>query len=228
MRDAFHPTRPALLLFDVNQTLLDMAPLQASIRAVLPGADSPKLWFTTTLQHAMAMSLAGRHAPLPEIGAAVLRMLAEGKGAALSEEAAAAALRPLTRLPAHPDVAPALARLRAAGIRMAALSNSTTAGLRAQLDYAGLARHLDVAFSVDEVGVYKPHPRVYLEAARRMRVAPAQAMLVAAHGWDVAGAAWAGLQCAFVSRDGERPFPLAPAPTLNLPHLGALADLLGA
>jgi 2-haloacid dehalogenase len=228
MRDASHPGRPALLLFDVNQTLLDLAPLQASIRTVLPGADSPKLWFTATLQHAMAMSLAGQHAPLPEIGAAVLRMLAEGRGVTLSQQAAASVLRPLSRLPAHPDVAPALARLRAAGVRMAALSNSTTAGLRAQLGYAGLASYLDAAFSVEEVGVYKPHPRVYLQAAHRMRVAPAQTMLVAAHGWDVAGAAWAGLQSAFVSREGEHPFPLAPAPTLEVPHLGALADRLGA
>jgi 2-haloacid dehalogenase len=228
MHDAAPPIRPALLLFDVNQTLLDLAPLQAAIRAVLPGADSPRLWFTATLQHAMAMSLAGRHAPLPEIGAAVLRMLAEGKGVTLSQADAAAALRALTRLPAHPDVAPALARLRAAGLRTAALSNSSTAGLRAQLAHAGLAPLLDAAFSVEEIGIYKPHPRVYLEAVRRMRATPAETMLVAAHGWDVAGAAWAGLQCAFVGRDGERPFPLAPAPTLEVPDLGALADLLGA
>lgn len=228
MHDEAQPTRPALLLFDVNQTLLDLAPLQASIRTVLPGAGSLALWFTATLQHAMAMSLAGKHAPLPEIGAAVLRMLAEGRGIKLSQQAAVAVLRPLTRLPAHPDVVPALARLRAAGVRMAALSNSTTAGLRAQLDYAGLARYLDAAFSVEEAGVYKPHPRVYLQAVSRMRVAPEQTMLVAAHGWDVAGAAWAGLQCAFVSRDGERPFPLAPTPTLEVPDLLALARLLGA
>jgi 2-haloacid dehalogenase len=228
MRDAANPNRPALLLFDVNQTLLDLTPLQTSIRAVLPGADSPKLWFTTLLQHAMAMSLAGRHAPLPEIGAAVLRMLAAGKGVDISPEQAAAALRPITRLPAHPDVTPALARLRAAGVRMAALSNSTTAGLRAQLDYAGIARWLDAAFSVEEVRVYKPHPRVYLNAVRRMRVEPGQAMLVAAHGWDVAGAGWAGLRTAFVNRDGERPFPLADRPGLSVADLGELADRLGA
>jgi 2-haloacid dehalogenase len=228
MRDAATPNRPALLLFDINQTLLDLAPLQAAIRAVLPGPDSPKLWFTTMLQHAMAMSLAGRYAPLPEIGAAALRMLAAGRGIELGPEQAAAAIRPITRLSAHPDVAPALARLRAAGVRMAALSNSTTSGLRAQLAYAGIAHHFDAAFSVEEVRVYKPHPRVYLEAVRRMRVAPGQAMLVAAHGWDTAGAGWAGLQTAFVTRDGERPFPLADRPTLSVADLGELADRLGA
>ena len=86
----------------------------------------------------------------------------------------------------------------------------------------------NAAFSVEEVRVYKPHPRVYLDAVRRMRVAPGQAMLVAAHGWDVAGAGWAGLQTTFVARDSERPFPLADRPTLTVNDLGELADRLGA
>ena len=220
-------SRPALLLFDVNETLLDLTPLQASIRRVLPGADNPKLWFTTMLHYATAMSLAGQHASLPEIGAAALRMLAEGRGINLSEQQAQTAIAPITRLPAYPDVAPALARLRAAGFRLAALSNSTTTGLRSQLDYAGLAPYFDAQFSVEEAGVYKPHPSVYLRAARRMRVEPGEAMLVAAHGWDVAGAGWAGLRNAFVRRNEQAPFPMAEPPELLVADIGELADRLG-
>lgn len=219
---------PTLLLFDVNETLLDLTPLQASIRRVLPGAGSPKLWFTTMLHYATAMSLAGQHASLPEIGAAVLRMLAEGRGIQLSEQQARIAIAPITRLPAYPDVTPALARLRAAGFRLAALSNSTTTGLRGQLDYAGLAPYFDAQFSVQDSGVYKPHASVYLSAVRRMRVEPDAAMLVAAHGWDVAGAGWAGLRSAFVRRKDQAPFPLAEPPELVVADIGALADKLGA
>jgi 2-haloacid dehalogenase len=218
--------RPALLLFDVNETLLDLAPLSASINAVLPGG--AELWFTTMLQHAMGMSLAGRYAPLPEIGAAALRMLAEGRGTLLSPARAQMAIAQITRLPAHPDVAPALARLRAAGFKLAALSNSTTAGLRAQLAFAGLARLFDAQFSVQDFRVYKPHASVYRGAAARMRVAPQQAMLVAAHGWDVAGAGWAGLATAFVCRGDKRPFPLGEEPALVVQDLSGLADRLGA
>ena len=220
------PDRPALLLFDINETLLDLAPLRTSIERILPGA--AELWFTTMLQYATAMNLAGRFAPLPEIGAAALRMLAEGRGIALSPRQAQAALAAITRLPAHPDVAPALARLRAAGFRLAALSNSTTAGLRAQLAHAGLAPLFDAQFSVQDFGVYKPHPGVYLGAAARMRIAPAQAMLVAAHGWDVAGAGWAGLRTAFVCRGDKRPFPLAAEPDFTVRDLAELADRLNA
>jgi 2-haloacid dehalogenase len=218
--------RPALLLFDINETLLDLAPLRTSIERILPGG--AELWFTTMLHHATAMSLAGRFAPLPEIGAAALRMLAEGRGVALSPHQAQMAIAPIARLPAHRDVAPALARLRDAGFRLAALSNSTTAGLRAQLAHADLTPLFDAQFSVQDFGVYKPHPGVYLGATARMRVAPGQAMLVAAHGWDVAGAGWAGLRTAFVCRGNKRPFPLAEEPALVVRDLAELAGRLGA
>lgn len=220
--------RPAVLFFDVNETLLDLAPLEASIRTVLPGRDSPELWFSTMLHYSLVMTVAERKALLPEIGVAALRMLAEGRGIALSQQAAEAAVRPITRLPAHPDVAPALARLRQAGLRMAALSNSSTIGLRAQLAHAGIAHYFDAQFSVQDVGVYKPHRAVYQRAARQMRVEPGQAMMVAAHGWDIAGAAWAGLRTAFVRRAGKAPFPLAEPPELVVGDLDELARRLGA
>jgi 2-haloacid dehalogenase len=220
------PDRPALLLFDVNETLLDLAPLRTSIERILPGG--AELWFTTMLHYATAINLAGRFAPFPEIGAAALRMLAEGRGTRLSARQAQTALAAITRLPAHPDVAPALARLRAAGFKLAALSNSTTAGLRAQLAHAGLTSLFDAQFSVQDFGAYKPHPGVYLGATARMRVAPGQAMLVAAHGWDVAGAGWAGLRTAFVCRGNKRPFPLAAEPGYTVRDLAELAGRLGA
>lgn len=220
--------RPAVLFFDVNETLLDLSPLQASIRAVLPGSDSPQLWFTTMLHYSLVMTVAGRQALLPEIGVAALRMLAEGRGIVLSRQDAQAAVRPITRLPPHPDVAPALARLRQAGVRLAALSNSSTSGLRAQLAYAGIAQYFDAQFSVQDVGLYKPHSAVYRRAARQMRVQAGEAMLVAAHGWDTAGAAWANLRTAFVRRPGKAPFPLAEPPELLVDDLKELAHRLGA
>lgn len=218
--------RPVLLLFDINETLLDLAPLRASIERLLPGG--AELWFTTMLHYATALNLAGRFEPLPEVGAAALRMLAEGRGLNLSPQQAQAAIAPITRLPAHPDAAPALARLRRAGFGLAALSNSTSAGLRAQLAFAGLAPLFDAQFSVQDFGVYKPNPQVYRGAASRMRVAHGQAMLVAAHGWDLAGASLAGVRTAFVCRGKQRPFPLADEPEMIVQDLSELAGRLGA
>jgi len=217
---------PALLLFDVDGTLLDLAPVRAAFCAVVPGPDNLRLWCTTLLHYATSLGPASRGAPLPETGVDVLRLLADGRGIALDEEQAAAALHPGTRLPPYPDAIPALERLRAAGFRLAALSNSTRASLRAQLAYSGLAPLFDAAFSADDAGVGKPHPDVYLHAVRSMDTSPGAAMLVASRGWDAAGAAWAGLQSAFIRRPGQGAFLLGPAPDFVLPDLHALADVL--
>ncbi|MBV8315779.1 MAG: HAD hydrolase-like protein, partial [Planctomycetaceae bacterium] len=75
-------------------------------------------------------------------------------------------------------------------------------------------------------GLYKPHAHVYRWAARRVGVDVSECLLVAAHGWDVAGAAWAGMRTAFVARPGQQTFPLAPAPDLSIPTLKELSDQL--
>lgn len=67
---------------------------------------------------------------------------------------------------------------------------------------------------------------MYEWAAREMDVDVGQCMLVAAHAWDVAGAKWAGLQAAFIAREGQQKFPLAPAPDVDAPDLTGLAARL--
>jgi 2-haloacid dehalogenase len=76
------------------------------------------------------------------------------------------------------------------------------------------------------VGLYKPHAHVYRWAARRVGADVSECLLVAAHGWDVAGASWAGMRAAFVERPGQQPFPLGPTPDLSAPTLKELADEL--
>jgi len=193
---------------------------------VLGTPDAAELWFTTLLHHSVVMTLGGQFAPMSAIGAAVLKMLADGRRIALSDDEARSVVAAMTALPAHPDVEPALARLCGAGVRLAALSNSSTAALRAQLGSAGVERYFEKQLSVESIGKYKPHPEVYLAASAAMGASPDECMMVAAHGWDVAGAAWAGLQTAFVARGTHRPYPLAPTPGHVVRDLGQLADLL--
>ncbi len=221
-------SRPRVLLFDVNETLLDLAPIERSVEGLLGDAGSATLWFSTMLHHSLAMTVAGRHAGLMDIGAAALRMLAAERGIELDDAGAKRALEGMTRLPPHDDVAPALRRLQAAGFRLATLTNSSQAGVKAQLDHAGLAGFFERQLSVESVALFKPHVAVYEWAAGEMGAAPADCMLVAAHGWDVAGANWAGLRSAFVARPGQQKFPLADAPDIDVADFAALADALGA
>ncbi len=119
-------------------------------------------------------------------------------------------------------------RLRRAGYRLATLTNSSKAGVEAQLEHAGLAGFFEQQLSVETPQLFKPHGAVYGWAAAEMKVAPSTCMLVAAHGWDVAGAKWAGLQAAFIARKAQQKFPLAEPPDIDVADLVALADALAA
>ena len=220
--------QPKVLLFDVNETLLDIGPLKKSVANILLEPHAAELWFATMLQYSLAMTVSGQYAAFPDIGAAALRMLARNSDIALSEEDAKEALSPMRSLAPHPDVKPALERLSARGWRMATLTNSSQAGVKAQMEHAGLERFFERQLSVESVGKFKPHAEVYLWAAREMNVDPSECMLVAAHGWDVAGAKWAGLQTAFIAREGQQKFPLGPALDIDVSDLDALASALGA
>lgn len=219
-------SRPKLLLFDVNETLLDLALVKQKISDILLDPGGADLWFATMLQHSLVMTVSGRYAPFPEIGAAALQMLARNSDVSLSGEDAIATMALMRELEPHPDVVPALERLRSRGCRMATLTNSPQAGAEAQMKHAGLESFFERQLSVESVSKYKPHADVYRWAAREMKVDPSDCMLVAAHGWDVAGAKWAGLKTAFIARERQQKFPLAPAPDIDVSDLGALATAL--
>lgn len=218
---------PGVLLFDVNETLLDLAALHESIDSVLLEHNGSTQWFSSVLHYSLVLTVSGQFRPFPEIGVAVLQMMATNRDVMLSEEDARKALEPLRSAPAHPDVLPALEALRRTGIRMAALTNSSCDGMRAQLENAGIAPFLERQLSVESVGKYKPHRDVYAWAAEQMQVQPQDCMLVAAHPWDVAGAAWAGMRTAFLARLGVAPLPIAPKPDIEGLDMGDLANRLG-
>ena len=121
--------RPKVLFFDVNETLLELSAMQASVAQALGGRpDLLQLWFTKMLHHSLVATVTDNYQDFAEIGAAVLTMLAANNGVSLSQEAARQAMLPFRSLPAHRDVRPALDRLKEAGFRMVTLTNSSQAG----------------------------------------------------------------------------------------------------
>ena len=221
-----HKKKPSVLLFDVNETLLDIAPLKRAVNQRLGDDKAATLWFTTMLQYSLVMTVGDRYAPFSEVGAAALRMVARNHGVELTAEEAKQTLAPMRTLPPHADARPALEALGRAGLRLAALTNSPQDGAEAQLKSAGLADCFERILSVESSRKYKPHRAVYEWAAAEMGAAPDDCMLVAAHGWDVAGAKWAGLQTAFIARPGQQLFPLGDAPDIEADDLHAFAGRL--
>lgn len=138
----------------------------------------------------MVESLSGAYRPLPDlIGATLQRDGHPDPDAALERFSA---------MPAFPDAAPALEHLREAGIRVGALSNSARSAAASALAGAGL--ELDLVVGSDSVEVFKPHPRLYGAGVEATGAGPGEVCLVAAHWWDVLGAARAGLRTAWVAR----------------------------
>jgi 2-haloacid dehalogenase len=221
-------TKPKVLLFDVNETLLDITPLKQKVAEVLQDPKAPELWFAMMLQYSLVATVSGQYFPFTENGAAALQMLARNKNVSMSAEDAKKTLSIMKSVPAHKDVEPALRRLKAAGFRMATVTNSSQEGVKAQLQFAGLSHFFERELSVESVGKFKPHVDVYTWAASEVKAQPADCMLVAAHGWDVAGAKWAGMATAFIAREGQQKFPLAPEPDAEAADLLGLADVLGA
>ena len=106
------------------------------------------------------------------------------------------------------------------------LTNSSNYGVKTQMENADMTDFFDARLSIEDIEVYKPDLRSYKWALQQLGVEPGEALMVAAHGWDIAGAKAAGLQTAFIERPGKATCPLAPAPDYKVKDLNELAALL--
>ncbi len=211
------------IVFDVNETLLDLAALDDQFTSLFGDSRVRSLWFAQVLRLAMTSALVGRYRNFTELGRAALQMTAGAAGVALPPEGEQGILEGMRRLPAHADAVPALTRLRSAGFRLAALTNSAPAVANAQLSHAGLAQYFERILSVDAAGRYKPAPEPYRYAAHQLGATTAQLRMVAAHAWDVEGAMAAGCAGTYVRRVGPPFNPLAPQPDVSAPDLDSAA-----
>jgi 2-haloacid dehalogenase len=213
-------------LFDVNETLLDLAAMDPHFQRIFGDAGVRVTWFNQMIQSALVATVTGVYYQFGAHAMAALEMTAEQAGMELADDDKKAVAAQMRQLPAHPEVADALRRLRDAGLRLAALTNSTEEVARAQLEHAGLPHAFDLVLSADTVGRLKPAPEPYRMAAERLGVAIGEVRLVAAHAWDIAGAARAGCATAFVARPGKVLDPLVERPEIIGADLAEVADAI--
>lgn len=207
--------KPSVILFDVNETLLDMTPLKKKVNSLLKSKRGFKLWFTMLLHYSLVDNCTDQYHNLPVIGNATLKMAAKSFKEVISDDESKEALSMITQLPAHPDVKKGLNLLKDAGVRLATLTNSPMETLRRQLEFAGLKDYFEAILSVDAIRKYKPASETYEYAANALNINKNEIMMVAAHGWDITGAAHAGLHTCFIERKGQAVYPLAPTPSIT-------------
>ncbi|NME70723.1 haloacid dehalogenase type II [Flammeovirga aprica] len=220
--------RPKVLFFDINETILDLTRMKKQVGDVLNGrSDLLSLWFTTLLHHTLVTSASGQYENFDNIGAATLQMVGANNGIEISEkEAREVIVNSLQNLPAHPEVKGALTQLKEKDYKLVAFTNSSIDGIHNQLNNSGLTEYFDEKFSMEEIQKFKPFTQTYDWGAKKMGIKPNEAMLIAAHGWDVAGAMWAGWRAAFISRKGQQIFPLGPKTEIVEPDLQKVANIL--
>lgn len=216
---------PAAVAFDMIGTVFPLEPLRGSFEGIgLPG-HVLELWFTQVLRDGMALDAAGDYKSFEEVARARLESLLEASHAEAVASRADRLLRDFFELPAHPEAEPAFRRLRAAGIRILALTNGGAESTRKMLHHAALDEIVERVISIDEVGHWKPRPEVYLHAARIADVASGRLALIAAHAWDTQGAARAGLVTGFIARGARYPAVMTP-PDVTADELTGVADAL--
>lgn len=208
--------RPAVVAFDVNETLLDLAPVRAALVAAGQPESLLDAVFARTLLTGFAASVVGDWCSFRNAFDAAL-----AQASPLSAEGRAGVLDAFGQLAPHPDVEPALRRLTEAGIRVVTLSHGSPGVAEAGLQRGGITPLVEATMTSESIRAWKPAREAYLWAAGRCGVAPDQLALVAAHGWDVLGAQRAGLTGAWFPRS-ERVYPSV----YEAPHVQA-ADLAG-
>lgn len=215
------PSRPEVVALDVNETLLDLTPVRATL---VENGERPELLatvFARTLLTGFAAATTGTWCRFRDAFDAALAQLTD-----LSPAVRSGVADSFLELSPHPDVEPALRRLVEAGVRVVTLTHGSPGVAEAGLGRAGIAPLIERSLSSEAIRAWKPAREVYLWAAGVCDVEPARMALVAAHGWDVHGAVRAGLTGVWFRRE-ERAYPAVYDPAaLVAPDLGGAVDAL--
>jgi 2-haloacid dehalogenase len=214
----------SVIAFDVNETLLDLAALDAPFEELFGSAALRPQWFALMLQLSFVGGLTGHYVDFTAAQRAALEMLAEREAVTLSTSDIDGLVGRMSSLPPHPEVPDTLAGLARTSLRMVALTNSVQQVAEAQLVGGGLSGYFEAVISADSVGHLKPAPQPYREVAKRCGVGIEDVRLVAAHSWDITGALAAGCQAAFVARPGMVLSPLGAQPGIVGPDLAAVVE----
>ncbi|WP_158774216.1 haloacid dehalogenase type II [Cobetia sp. L2A1] len=219
--------KPAsVLVFDVNETLLDITTLTPLFGRVFGDEAVLREWFAQLVLYSQALTLSQRYLPFGELGIGTLKMLADIHQVTLDESDIDELKSRMANMPAHPDVAPALERLTQAGFRLVTLTNSPAGASPTPLEKAGISDSFEQHFSVDTVKQFKPAPDTYRYVADQLGIELEDICMVACHVWDTIGAQAAGCKGALVTRPHNAVLPASnvPVPDYVADELMALAE----
>ena len=220
-------------VFDAYGTLFDVD-AAARMVAAQPGQEGfaaiwPKVsadWRAKQLQYTWLRAITGDHCDFWQVTQDGLDWALAA--AALNDATLRCTLLDLyRRLAAFPEVPAMLAALKSGGLETAILSNGSPGMLADAVGSAGIGDSLDAVLSVEDVGIFKPSPRVYDMVGARFGCAPAEVLFVSSNGWDAAGAAAYGFDTLWVNRAGAPMDRLPGRPAHIAPDLTGVPQIAG-
>lgn len=214
-------------VFDAYGTLFDFTSAAARSRDALGdrAQSLTALWRDKQLQYTWLRGLQGIHANFWQVTGDALDFAMETLG--MVDAGLRRQLMDLyLTLDPFPEVAETLRALKQAGLRTAILSNGTPQMLDAAIRNARIDHLLDAVISVEEVGVYKPHPKVYQQAVDRLGLGPASISFQSSNAWDAYAASAFGMRVVWCNRYKQRPERLPGGPDAVISSLSELLPLV--
>jgi 2-haloacid dehalogenase len=227
-KDQWGAGSPSVLIFDVNETLIDVESMSGLFERTFGDKRVLREWFGHLVMYSMTLTLSGLYKDFWDLGQGLFRMLGAIHNIEIEDDEIAALKKGMMTMPAHPDVAKGLAKMKDAGFRLVTLTNSPppVGGAKSPLENAGLGQFFERQFYIQAARAYKPAQATYHMVAQELDVAPETCCMVAAHVWDTIGAQSAGLHAALLTRPGNAPLPVdgLPQPNFVAKDLDELAD----
>jgi 2-haloacid dehalogenase len=203
-----------LIVFDVNETLLDLDTMAPVFERIFDDRSAMRLWFANFIMYSAALTVAGQYVPFTDLGAAVMKMLADTRGITITDPDRKELTERFSTMPPHPEVPGALRKLRDAGFRLFTLTDNLLEVQGRQLEHGGILDLFERRFSADAIKRHKPAREAYAYTAKELAAEPSQLCLVACHTWDTLGAVAAGWEAALIRRPGNDVLQVGPQPTI--------------
>lgn len=213
-----------IIMFDINETVLNLESLQPKFKATFGSEDALSLWFSKLLHVSTVCVATNVKSTFSELASITLEALAQRYRCDLPPDKKEALLVSFASLPPHSDIKESFHRLRQNGFKIVAFSNSSSDLITNQIKNSGLEDYFDTIISVEGIGSFKPNLDVYRFAAKYLKEQVENLRFVATHDWDTHGALCAGLQAAYIDRTGVEYNSLYLKPDIESKTMNGVVD----
>ena len=189
-----------LVIFDVNETMFSLANINYLFKNFGLPPNTSDLWFANVLKEGFACSSHGSFCTFIDIGANELKKLFLKFELKYKKTHFNMLLNELSNLNIHHDVAESIKILHKYGLKIVTLTNGSKSNTLKLIKKNNMSKYINRCFSIDEIKLWKPNKKIYLHVCNEMSFSPSDAMMIAAHAWDVSGAKNAGLKTAYITR----------------------------